>query len=92
MKLDCFKAYDVRGRLPDQLNEEVAYRIGRAYADDKGQLGRDAASLKQGTLLHVGAMRYAFFVVEPWRQEGEYGTPLRPRQMEVPLERALKKK
>ena len=31
--LTCFKAYDVRGRLPDQLNEEIAYRIGRAYAD-----------------------------------------------------------
>jgi phosphomannomutase len=31
-KLTCFKAYDVRGRIPDQLNEEIAYRIGRAYA------------------------------------------------------------
>src|SRR6056300_375315 len=31
--LDCFKAYDVRGRIPDQLNEDVAYRIGRAYAE-----------------------------------------------------------
>ncbi len=32
MKFDCFKAYDIRGRLPDQLNEEIAERIGRAYA------------------------------------------------------------
>lgn len=31
--LTCFKAYDVRGRIPDQLNEDVAYRIGRAYAE-----------------------------------------------------------
>ena len=31
--LDCFKAYDVRGRVPDQINEDVAYRIGRAYAE-----------------------------------------------------------
>lgn len=30
--LDCFKAYDIRGRVPDQLNEEVARNIGRAYA------------------------------------------------------------
>ena len=30
--LDCFKAYDVRGRIPDQLNEDIAHRIGRAYA------------------------------------------------------------
>jgi phosphomannomutase len=32
MELTCFKAYDVRGRIPDQLNEDVAYRIGRAFA------------------------------------------------------------
>jgi len=31
--IDCFKAYDVRGRIPDELNDDVVYRIGRAYAD-----------------------------------------------------------
>ena len=31
--LTCFKAYDVRGRIPDQLNEDIACRIGKAYAD-----------------------------------------------------------
>ena len=30
--IDCFKAYDVRGRIPDQLDEDVARRIGRAFA------------------------------------------------------------
>ena len=30
--ITCFKAYDVRGRVPDQLNEAIARRIGRAYA------------------------------------------------------------
>ncbi len=30
--LSCFKAYDIRGRVPDDLNEDIAYRIGRAYA------------------------------------------------------------
>ncbi|NJC87311.1 MAG: phosphomannomutase [Desulfuromonas sp.] len=30
--LTCFKAYDIRGRVPDQLNENILYRIGRAYA------------------------------------------------------------
>jgi len=33
MEMTCFKAYDIRGRLPDQLNEDVAWRIGRAYAE-----------------------------------------------------------
>ena len=31
-EITCFKAYDIRGRVPDQLNEDIAYRIGRAYA------------------------------------------------------------
>ncbi|MDR3429448.1 phosphomannomutase CpsG [Silvimonas sp.] len=30
--LRCFKAYDIRGRLGDELNEDIAYAIGRAYA------------------------------------------------------------
>lgn len=30
--LTCFKAYDVRGRLGIDLNEAIAYRIGRAFA------------------------------------------------------------
>ena len=34
--LTCFKAYDIRGRVPDQLNEEIAYRIGRAFAQVLG--------------------------------------------------------
>lgn len=29
-KLTCFKAYDIRGRLGDELNADIAYRIGRA--------------------------------------------------------------
>ncbi len=32
MLLDCFKAYDVRGKLGVELDENIAYRIGRAYA------------------------------------------------------------
>ncbi len=30
--LECFKAYDVRGRVPDQLDENIAELIGLAYA------------------------------------------------------------
>ncbi len=33
MEYSCFKAYDIRGRVPDQLNEEIAYRIGRAFTE-----------------------------------------------------------
>ena len=33
IKLSCFKAYDLRGQVPAQLNEDVAYRVGRAFAE-----------------------------------------------------------
>ena len=32
MSLSCFKAYDVRGRYPDELNEDTARRTGYAFA------------------------------------------------------------
>ncbi|PIF21344.1 phosphomannomutase CpsG [Candidatus Pantoea floridensis] len=31
--LTCFKAYDIRGELGKELNEDIAYRIGRAYGE-----------------------------------------------------------
>ncbi len=30
--LNSFKAYDIRGRIPDEINESLAYDIGRAFA------------------------------------------------------------
>jgi phosphomannomutase len=32
MTLTCFKAYDIRGKLGEELDEDIVYRIGRAYA------------------------------------------------------------
>ncbi len=31
-KITCFKAYDIRGQLGTELNEDIAYRIARAFA------------------------------------------------------------
>ena len=31
LKSDIFKAYDIRGVYPDQLDEDVAHRVGRAF-------------------------------------------------------------
>jgi len=31
--LTCFKAYDIRGELGEELNDDIAYRIGRAYGE-----------------------------------------------------------
>ncbi|WP_312583619.1 phosphomannomutase CpsG [Atlantibacter sp.] len=45
-KLTCFKAYDIRGKLDVELDEEIAHRIGRAFGDylkpEKVVLGGDA--------------------------------------------------
>jgi len=41
----CFKAYDIRGRVPDDLDEDLAYRIGLATAQSvsasRFTVGRD---------------------------------------------------
>ena len=43
--ITCFKAYDLRGRIPTELNDEVAYRVARGYAQfllpKKIVVGRD---------------------------------------------------
>ena len=31
--MSLFKAYDLRGKVPEDLNEDIAYRIGAAYAN-----------------------------------------------------------
>lgn len=44
-EITCFKAYDIRGQLGTQLNEDIAYRIARAFAQwlkpDRIVLGGD---------------------------------------------------
>ncbi|HCM47409.1 MAG TPA: phosphomannomutase CpsG [Colwellia sp.] len=30
--ITCFKSYDIRGKLGEQLNTDIAYRVGRAFA------------------------------------------------------------
>jgi len=32
--MSCFKAYDVRGNVPEELNADLAWRIGQAYAQE----------------------------------------------------------
>jgi len=65
-KLNCFKAYDIRGKVPEELNEALIYKIGLAYVSElqakKVVVGYDirleseglAKSLKKG-LTDAGA-------------------------------------
>ena len=62
---DIFKAYDVRGIYPDQIDDGVAYRLGRAFArvlrDLRGG-GEDRLSVAVGhdMRLHSPALADAF--------------------------------
>ena len=33
IKISCFKAYDIRGQFPNELNADIAYRVGNATAE-----------------------------------------------------------
>jgi len=80
INLDSFKAYDIRGRIPDEINDDLAYDIGRAYAafvkPKKVAVGYDirlsspqlAKALKRG-LMDVGV---DVLDIGLWGTEGSY--------------------
>jgi phosphomannomutase len=51
-QITCFKAYDLRGRIPVELNDDVAYRVGRGYAQflrpRRVVVGRDVRLSSEG--------------------------------------------
>jgi phosphomannomutase len=51
LNISSFKAYDVRGRIPDELNADIAYRIANGMADflkaKRVILGRDIRSTSE---------------------------------------------
>jgi phosphomannomutase len=80
VNLESFKAYDIRGRIPDEINESLAYDIGRAFAalvqPRRVAVGYDirlsspplAAALRRG-LTEVGA---DVLDIGLWGTEGVY--------------------
>jgi phosphomannomutase/phosphomannomutase/phosphoglucomutase len=50
--LASFKAYDIRGRIPDELDEDLVYDVARAYAAFLGPrkvaVGRDIRLSSEG--------------------------------------------
>ncbi len=52
MKLDAFKAYDIRGKVPEDLNDDLAYKIGRAFVSELNAksviVGRDIRLESEG--------------------------------------------
>jgi phosphomannomutase len=68
--LPCFKAYDVRGRVPEELDSALAYRIGRAYAaylkPRRVAVGRDVrlSSIEMAEALAAGLTEAGAEVVD----------------------------
>jgi phosphomannomutase len=69
-QLPCFKAYDVRGRVPEELDRGLAYRIGKAYAEylrpRRVAVGRDVrlSSVELAEALALGLMEAGAEVVD----------------------------
>jgi phosphomannomutase len=68
--LPCFKAYDVRGRVPEDLDFRLAYRIGKAYAQHvrprRVAVGRDVRLSSEGLVdaLSTGLMEAGVEVLD----------------------------
>lgn len=68
-----FKAYDVRGIHPDQMDEDIAYRLGRAFArviSDLEQTPVDQLTLGLGRDMRLTAPAMAERYAEGMRDEG----------------------
>jgi phosphomannomutase/phosphomannomutase/phosphoglucomutase len=80
INLSSFKAYDVRGRIPDEINESLAYDIGRAYCafvkPHRVAVGYDIrlSSPQLATALKRGLMDSGCDVLDIglWGTEGSY--------------------
>ena len=78
--LSSFKAYDIRGRIPDEIDESLAYDVGRAYAafvrPHRVAVGYDIrlSSPKLATALKRGLMDTGSDVLDIglWGTEGSY--------------------
>ena len=65
-KLPAFKAYDIRGRMPDQLNEFMVYCIGRAYA----QVMKPTAPIAIGQDIRLSSKALSQALIAGLNEEG----------------------
>jgi len=87
-KAACFATLKVTGLGPGEryvLHEPDA---NRCYAAGPGPT-MTGEELARGGLLHTGALRVAFFVVEPFDERVDYGRVVRPAAMQAALEQRL---
>ncbi len=63
--IPSFKAYDIRGRIPDQLNPDIAYRIGNATAQFLG-----ARTMVVGRDMRLSSQEFAGAVIRGLTEAG----------------------
>jgi phosphomannomutase len=80
VNLNSFKAYDIRGRIPDEINAALAYDVGRAYAGfvkpQNVAVGRDirlsSAELATAVTRGLTDSGVDVFDIGLWGTEGAY--------------------
>ena len=78
--IDSFKAYDVRGQIPNQLNADICYRIGNATAEFI-----DARSVVVGRDMRLSSGEFAEAVtdLQPFVELFEERTGSNPTYFEI---------
>ena len=68
---EIFKAYDIRGIYPEQLNEETIYRIGKAYADILiSELRKDDITIVVGQDMRTSSLSLAENLIRGINEQG----------------------
>lgn len=65
LKIECFKAYDIRGQIPNELNVDIAYRVGNAAVEFL-----DAKTVVLGRDIRLTSMEFADAVSAGIREAG----------------------
>lgn len=61
----------------------------RCFGNDKGDAALTAEELAKGILLHVGALRWEFFIIEAYQSNKDYGEVITPAWMEKEMKKRL---
>jgi hypothetical protein len=61
----------------------------RYYANKEGDIALSASDLSAGLVLHVGGLRFAFFLVEPYQPGMDYGQAVTPGAMRATMDAYL---
>ncbi len=82
-KGEAFVRLSFKG-LPDNQTYALWQPQTRHYFMNKYEdAALTANDLRDGVLVHVGALRFSFFVLEPYNDDTDYGDPITPTHMEV---------